>query len=85
MAIIPVSKEIEKLRPILETFETVVLMKVAKKLDAVIDLLEEMKLLNHSLFASYVGRENEFMTHDLKSLKGSSKGYLSVIIVRKKS
>ena len=85
LAIIPVSKEIEKLRPILETFETVVLMKVAKKLDAVIDLLEEMKLLNHSLFASYVGRENEFMTHDLKSLKGSSKGYLSVIIVRKKS
>ncbi|MEZ6174967.1 MAG: precorrin-2 C(20)-methyltransferase [Candidatus Scalinduaceae bacterium] len=84
LAIIPVSTEIEKLRPILETFETVVLMKVAKKLDAVIDLLEEMNLINHSLFASYVGRENEFMTHDLKSLKGSSKGYLSVIIVKKK-
>jgi precorrin-2/cobalt-factor-2 C20-methyltransferase len=58
-------------------------MKVAKKLDEVIELLEEMKLIDNSLFASYVGFNNEKITRDLSSLKGSSKGYLSVIIVRK--
>jgi precorrin-2/cobalt-factor-2 C20-methyltransferase len=49
----------------------------------VIELLEEMNLIDNSLFASYVGLDNEVITHDLNSLKGSGKGYLSVIIVRK--
>lgn len=83
LAIIPISKEVSELRPILNTFDTVVLMKVAKKLDEVIELLEEMNLIENSLFASYVGFNNELITHDLNSLKGSCKGYLSVIIVRK--
>ncbi len=83
LAIIPISKEISDLRPILNTFDTVVLMKVAKKLDEVIELLEEMNLIDNSLFASYVGFNNELITHDLNSLRGSGKGYLSVIIVRK--
>ncbi len=83
LAIIPISKEVSKLRPILNTFDTVVLMKVAKKLDEVIELLEEMNLIENSLFASYVGFNNELITHDLNSLRGSGKGYLSVIIVRK--
>ncbi len=83
LAIIPISKDVSELRPILNTFDTVVLMKVAKKLDEVIKLLEEMNLIDSSLFASYVGFNNELITHDLNSLKGSGKGYLSVIIVRK--
>lgn len=83
LAIIPVSNEVSELRPVLKDFDTVVLMKVAKKLDEVIELLEEMKLIDNSLFASYVGFDNEFITRDLSSLKGSGRGYLSVIIVRK--
>ena len=83
LAIIPVSRDVSELRPILESFDTVILMKVAKKLDQVIDLLEEMNLIDNSLFASYVGFNNENITRDISSLKGSGKGYLSVIIVRK--
>jgi precorrin-2/cobalt-factor-2 C20-methyltransferase len=83
LAIVPVSSNIDELRPILNSFDTVILMKVAKKLDDVIDLLEDMKLIDNSLFASYIGFENELITRDLLSLKGAGKGYLSVIIVRK--
>jgi precorrin-2/cobalt-factor-2 C20-methyltransferase len=83
LAIIPVSRDIDELRPILNSFDTVILMKVAKKLDEVIVLLEEMELIDNSLFASYIGFNNEFITRDLLSLKGGGKGYLSVIIVRK--
>jgi len=83
LAIIPVSSNIEELRPILTSFDTVILMKVAKKLDEVIELLEEMELIDNSLFASYIGQKDEFITRDLPSLKGAGKGYLSVIIVRK--
>ena len=83
LAIIPVSEDVDELRPILNSFDTVILMKVAKKLDKVIVLLEEMELIDKSLFASYIGFKNEFITRDLLSLKGAGKGYLSVIIVRK--
>ena len=83
LAIIPVSSDIDELRPILNSFDTIILMKVAKKLDEVIVLLEEMKLIDKSLFASYIGFNNEFITRNLLSLKGGGKGYLSVIIVRK--
>ena len=82
LAIIPVSEDVDELRPILNSFDTVILMKVAKKLDKVIVLLEEMELIDKSLFASYIGFKNEFITRDLLSLKGEGKGYLSVIIVR---
>ena len=83
LAIIPMSEDVNELRPILNSFDTVILMKVAKKLDEVIVLLEEMELIDKSLFASYIGFKNEFITRDLLSLKGGGKGYLSVIIVRK--
>ncbi len=85
LAVIPISKDVSELRPILNSFETVVLMKVAKKLDEVIELLEEMNLIDNSIFASYIGFNNEFITHDLNTLRGSGKGYLSVIIVRNRS
>ncbi len=85
LAIIPVSKDIDALRPILNSFDTVILMKVAKKLDDVIDLLVEMKLTDNSVFASYIGQDDEFITQDITSLKGGGMGYLSVIIVRKTS
>jgi precorrin-2/cobalt-factor-2 C20-methyltransferase len=84
IAILPVPDgEIASLRGILDTFDTVVLMKVAKKLDAVLDLLEEMGLTDRAVFGSYVGTGKEFVSRDLRSLKGTGRGYMSVIIVRK--
>ncbi|MFN3467372.1 MAG: precorrin-2 C(20)-methyltransferase, partial [Candidatus Brocadiales bacterium] len=83
IAIVPVSDDVEELRPILERFDTVILMKVAKRLDRVINLLEEMNLARNSLFASHVGLKDTYLTRDLSELKGSGRGYMSVIIVRK--
>jgi Precorrin-2 methylase len=84
LAVIPVPKDITTLRPILETFDTVVLMKVAKKLDEVIQLIEEMNLAEHALFASYIGQKDAYLTCDIVSLKGSGRGYMSVLIVKRK-
>lgn len=81
LAVVPVSKDVNELRPILQSFDTVVLMKVAKRLDAVIELLEETGLAESSLFASYVGQTNSFVTRNLSLLKGKDKGYMSVIVV----
>lgn len=83
LAVVPVSDNIESLKPVLESFDTVVLMKVAKRLDEVIELLEVMGLTNTSLFASDVGWDNAIITQDITSLKGRGKGYMSIIIVKK--
>lgn len=84
IAIVPVSDNVDELRPILEAFDTVVLMKVAKRLDKVINLLEEMNLVKNSLFASHVGLKDAHITRNLSELKGSGRGYMSIIIVKKK-
>jgi precorrin-2/cobalt-factor-2 C20-methyltransferase len=83
LAVIPVSENVGELRPILEGFDTVVLMKVAKRLDKVIELLEEMGLAETSVFASHVGLEDAYVTRNISALKGSGRGYMSVIIVKK--
>ena len=83
LAVIPIPKDIAELRPILESFDTVVMMKVAKKLDEVIQLLEDMKLSRNALFASYIGQKDAYLTCDIVSLKGSGRGYMSVLIVKR--
>jgi len=83
LAVIPIPKDIAELRPILESFDTVVMMKVAKKLDEVIQLLEDMKLSENALFASYIGQKDAYLTCDIVSLKGSGMGYMSVLIVKR--
>ena len=84
IAIVPVPDDVEELRPILKGFDTVILMKVAKRLDKVINLLEEMGLAQHALFASHVGLKDSYLTRNLSELKGSGRGYMSIIIVKKK-
>ncbi len=83
IVIVPVSDNVEELRPILKEFDTVVLMKVAKRLDKLITLLEEMNLAQNALFASHVGLKDSYLTRNLTELKASGRGYMSVIIVRK--
>ena len=84
LAVIPIPKDVAELRSILESFDTIVMMKVAKKLDEVIQLLEEMKLSENALFASYIGQKDAYLTCDIVSLKGSGRGYMSVLIVKRR-
>ncbi|MCF6149037.1 MAG: precorrin-2 C(20)-methyltransferase [Candidatus Kuenenia sp.] len=85
LAVVPVPTDVMTLKPVLESFDTVVLMKVAKKLDEVIQLLNDMGLTENGLFASYIGQKDAYITCDLLSLKGSGRGYMSVMIVKKNS
>jgi precorrin-2/cobalt-factor-2 C20-methyltransferase len=83
LAILPVRKDLRGLREALESFDTVVLMKVGSKLDQVMALLGELDLLKHSVLVSHIGQPGEKMIHDLSSLnRVQREGYLSVIIVK---
>ncbi|OHB91319.1 MAG: precorrin-2 C(20)-methyltransferase [Planctomycetes bacterium RIFCSPHIGHO2_12_39_6] len=84
LAVIPIPKDVAELRSILESFDKIVMMKVAKKLDEVIQLLEDMKLSENALFASYIGQKDAYLTCDIVSLKGSGMGYMSVLVAKRR-
>lgn len=83
LAVLPVTKDLNGLRQTLKEFDTVVLMKVGSKLDKVLSLLKELKLIKRSTLISHVGQPDERIVRDLSSLKDKKMGYLSVIIVKK--
>ena len=84
MAVIQVKSEIDSFRDILRTFESVVFLGVADRLEELIDILDEEDLLAHSFFAAKAGLPDQFTTFDLKSLQGQKKRYRSLIIVKRK-
>jgi precorrin-2/cobalt-factor-2 C20-methyltransferase len=84
LAILPVTKDLQQeLPPILEHFDTVILLKVGSKLEKVLGVLEKLKVLKSSVFVSHVGGKEEYVERDFTRLKGKDLGYLSVIIIKK--
>lgn len=84
VCICPVPKEMEALKRVVEENDTVVIMKVAKKLPEVLDLLEEMGLLKNTVLGSRVGFENEKLINGANGAfeVTEKEGYLSTLIVR---
>jgi precorrin-2/cobalt-factor-2 C20-methyltransferase len=85
ICICPAPQSMNVLKQVIENNDTIVIMKVAKKLPEVIHLLKEMDLFENTVFGSHVGMENEKLFSFKESLPALSDkaGYLSTIIVRK--
>jgi precorrin-2/cobalt-factor-2 C20-methyltransferase len=83
VAVVPVNREISNVRDALENFDTIVLLKVGSKLNRLVALLEEMKLIDHAVFLSYIGTEDERVETDLRKFRNQTAGYMSLIIVKK--
>lgn len=82
--IVPASYETGELRAWLAEFDTVVLMKVNRKVDAIVELLEEEGCDDSAVFVSRAGwQDHEIITTDLKSLKGKKLDYFSMMIIKK--
>ena len=83
VAVVPVSDDVGQLRPVLEQFETVVLMKVAKSLPQIIDLLEDMGMAQRAVFVAKAGQEGERVETDLLKLRDADEkvAYLATILV----
>jgi precorrin-2/cobalt-factor-2 C20-methyltransferase len=86
IAILPASYETheEQLRRLLADFDTIILMKVGSVLPQILAALEEMNLLESSLYAERVGMPEEYIVtgQALQSLKGQRRPYLSLLIIR---
>ncbi len=80
--IVPASYSIDELRGWLKSFDTVVLMKVNKRMDELVELLEDTGLSSSATFASMVGWPDEEVVSDISSLKGKEPDYFSMVIIK---
>ncbi len=83
LAILPVLTDVRALRPDLERFDSLVLMKVGKRFADLRELLREMSLLKHASLLVKMGTPDEMITRDLDQVDPVLVTYMSVVIVRK--
>ncbi|MBI5886237.1 MAG: precorrin-2 C(20)-methyltransferase [Deltaproteobacteria bacterium] len=83
VAVIPAAYDMNDIRAALVAFDTVVLMKVNKTMDKIIDILAESGLEDKAVFVSRAGWPGERIVTDIASLRGETLDYFSLIIIRK--
>lgn len=80
--IIPASYSLDEIRDSLKSYETIVVMKVNKAFDKLLDLLSELGLEDNAFLASRVGWPGEEVVTDIKSLRGRRLDYFSTLIIK---
>jgi precorrin-2/cobalt-factor-2 C20-methyltransferase len=83
IAIVPATEDRDAMRKALAEHDAVVFLKVAKVLDLIIDLLEELNLADKAMVVSKVTSEQERIWKSVAELKGQKLGYLTLMVVRK--
>lgn len=84
VTIVPTADDLDEVKRAIRSGGTVVLMKIGKRLDRILDVLENEGAIARSVFVSHVGLVNQKIVKDLHMLRHgeSDRGYLSVILVR---
>jgi len=82
VGVIPATYDPDVLIRMLDTCDTVVLLKVSRVLDRVLDILEARGLLPHAVFVERCGTPDERIVRDLASLRGQRVSYFSLLLVR---
>ena len=84
VTIVPACDDLDPLRRALDVGGTVILMKVGKRLQAVLAELKSRGLLGRAVFASHLGMPRQRVETDLSRLIGQPEeiGYLSIVIIQ---
>lgn len=83
LAVLPATYEGEQLMEVLRQFDTVVLLKVHRVMDRVLDALEKLDLVDRAVYVSRCGSADQEIVRDVGSLRGRELEYLSLMIVKK--
>ena len=83
LAILPAAYGLEELDSLMKILDTIVLMKVSRRVEKIVKRLEELGLKEDAIFVSGCGTD-VFFSSDLDSMNGKKIDYLSMIIIRGK-
>lgn len=82
IAILPANYE-DNLKGILKKFDTIILLKVHKVFEQVLNVLDNMNLLENTIYISKAGMEDEKIFRDIRDVKDDDLNYFSMLIVRR--
>ena len=82
LAVVPAVGDPDSLRFVLQNFENVILMKVARKYAEVVKILEELDLKDRAVFATRCGLPGGRVERNLDQVKTGKQDYLSLIMVK---
>jgi precorrin-2/cobalt-factor-2 C20-methyltransferase len=85
VAVLPASYGLEDLPQMLDTFDTVLLLKVGQKLPELVRLLEQRDLLDHAVYVSKATTKEERIVRDLKSIRDDRCDYFSMVVVSRRT
>jgi len=83
LAVLPATYEGEDLAHLLVQFDTVVLLKVNRVFDRVLEVLERLGLVDRAVYVRRCGAPDQKIVRDVRSLRGMDLDYLSLLIVKK--
>ena len=83
LAVIPATYGTEHLRSVLQSFDSIILMKVGSVVSKVRTILEELGLLNHAYFCERATAAEQRIVRDLRDIREDRCAYFSMIVVRK--
>lgn len=83
--ILPCPEDKEALIADIESHDIVVLMKIGKRLPMVLEVLNELNITAHCVFARKLGLPDEYICSDLKAMPVDAvQGYFSTMLIRKR-
>jgi precorrin-2 C(20)-methyltransferase len=83
IAILPATFERERLTRAISDHDVVILMKVNRVLDDVIEILEAQGILDRAVFIANCGMPDQKVIYDLRTLRGQTPSYFSLILINK--
>ncbi|WP_431086264.1 precorrin-2 C(20)-methyltransferase [Paenibacillus sp. 8b26] len=83
VGIIPATDDREAMKRAIENHDTVVFIKVAKVLDLILDVLDELNLGEHASVITKVTSPYEMVWRNARELRGQELEYLSLMVVSK--
>lgn len=82
IAVLP-ANYMNDLKPALESFDTVVLMKVSKVFNEIVEMLSDMNLIENAVCISNAGMDDEKIFRNIKEAGEEDLNYFSTVIVKK--
>ena len=83
LAVVPATYGAETLEQILDTHDSVVLMKIHRVYPAILKILERKGLCDRTIYLAEIGTPRQEIVTDIRTLKDRTLPYMSLLLVRK--